>query len=121
MDRRKFLSSTALLVAPVCANAEAVPVVGFLRTTPARPFAHLVKAFREGLADAGFIEGQNVKVEYRWADNYLDRLPALAADLVRRQVAVIVGNSQSVEAARAASASIPMVFVTSDDPVKRRL
>jgi putative ABC transport system substrate-binding protein len=111
--------ATAALAAT--ARPTAVPVVGFLRSTPAAPFAHLVVAFREGLREAGFVEGENVAVEYRWADNDRERLLALAAELVRREVAVIVGNSVAVEAVRAATATIPIVFVSADDPVKSGL
>jgi putative tryptophan/tyrosine transport system substrate-binding protein len=68
-----------------------MPVVGFLRSTPASGFAYIVDPFRQGLNDAGFVEGKNVAIEYRWADNQQDRLPGLAADLLRRQVAAIVG------------------------------
>ena len=68
-----------------------MPVVGFLRSTPATGFAYIVDAFRQGLNDAGFVEGKNVAIEYRWADNQQDRLPGLAADLLRRQVTAIVG------------------------------
>jgi putative ABC transport system substrate-binding protein len=94
------------------------PVVGFLRSTPSEPFAQLVAAFREGLKEAGFVEGRNVAVEYRWADNRLDRLPDLAADLVRRQVAAIVGNRHAVQAAMAATTTVPIVFVLADDPME---
>lgn len=98
-----------------------MPTIGFLRSTPAAPFARIVSAFREGLAETGFVEGRNVAIEYRWADNHLDRLPELADELVRRHVAVIIGNSLAAEAARAATTSIPIVFITSDDPVVRGL
>ena len=98
-----------------------MPTIGFLRTTPSGPFADLVAAFRQGLNETGFVEGQNVAVEYRWADNHLDLLPGLAADLVRRHVAVIVGNSLAAEAAKAVTTTIPIVFVTADDPVTRGL
>ena len=84
---------------PAKAQQPTIPVVGFFRSTSSAPFAHIVAAFRRGLADGGLVEGQSVLVEYRWAENQLDRLPELAADLVRRQVAVIVGNSVAVEAA----------------------
>jgi putative ABC transport system substrate-binding protein len=104
---------------PMAARAQqaAMPVVGFFRSTPSAPFMHLVAAFQQGLRDEGFIEGQNVSIEYRSADNQLDRLPGLAADLVRRQVAVIVGNTQAAKAAKAATQSIPIIFVTGEDPV----
>ena len=95
-----------------------MPVVGLLRSTPAAPFAHLVAALRQGLGDEGFVEGRNVAIEQRHADNQLDRLPGLAADLVRRQVSVIVSNLGAVDAARAATTTIPIVFVTGADPVK---
>jgi putative ABC transport system substrate-binding protein len=98
-----------------------MPVVGFLRSTPAEPFANLVVAFRQGLNETGFVEGQNVVIDQRWADNRLDRLADLAADLVRRQVAVIVCNAPAVEPARDAATTIPIVFVIGDDPVAHGL
>jgi putative ABC transport system substrate-binding protein len=108
---------------PLGARAQqpAPPVVGFLRSTPSASFTHLVDAFRQGLKEAGFVEGQNVTIEQRWADNHLDRLPGLVADLVRRQVEVIVGNEPAVQAARAATTTIPIVFVIGGDPVARGL
>ncbi len=111
MRRRQFvglLSGAAVWPLSARAQQPAMPVVGLLRTTPAAPFAELVAALREGLSDEGFVEGRNVVIEQRWADNQLDRLPALAADLVDRQVAVIVGNGIAVEAARAATSTIPL-------------
>src|SRR5216684_1689139 len=103
----------------VRAQQQAMPVIGFLRSTPAAGFEYLVNAFRQGLNDAGFVEGKNVAIEYRWADNQEDRLPGLAADLVRRQVAAIVGASSSAaQAAKAATATTPIVFVSGADPVR---
>jgi putative ABC transport system substrate-binding protein len=103
------------------AQQPTLPIVGFFRSTPSGPFTNLVAAFRNGLHEAGFTEGQNVTVEYRWADNRLDRLPGLAADLVRREVAAIVGNGLAVRAAKAATTTIPIVFVLADDPVESGL
>ena len=108
---------------PLAARAQqaAMPVVGFLRSTPAAPFQNLLVALRQGLGDEGFVEGRNVTIEQRWADNQLDRLPGLAADLVGRHAAVIIGNVVAVEAARDATTTIPIVFVTGEDPVKSGL
>jgi ABC-type uncharacterized transport system substrate-binding protein len=96
-----------------------MPVVGFLRSTPATGFAYIVDPFRQGLNDAGFVEGKNVAIEYRWADNQQDRLPGLAADLIRRQVAAIVGAGvPAAQASKAATATTPIVFVIGADPVR---
>ena len=95
-----------------------MPVVGFLRSSPAAPFVHIVKAFLDGLGETGYVEGRNVKIEQRWANNHADRLPALAAELVRARASVIVGNSLAIDAARNAGATIPLVFIIGDDPVK---
>jgi putative tryptophan/tyrosine transport system substrate-binding protein len=122
MKRRKFITllGGAVVAWPLAARAQqpATPVVGLLRSTPAAPFAHIVAALRQGLADEGFVEGRNVAIEQRHADNQLERLPGLAADLVRQQVSVIVGNVVAVDAVRAVTATIPIVFVTGEDPVK---
>jgi putative ABC transport system substrate-binding protein len=125
MRRREFIALLGGAVAGRSLAARAqqppIPVVGFLRSTPSKPFAHLVTAFREGLKEAGFVEGQNVAIEYRWADNHLDRLPGLATDLVQHRVAALIGNGLAVRAAKAATATIPIVFVLADDPVKSGL
>src|SRR5258705_6880394 len=96
---------------PLAARAQqqSMPVIGFLRSTPAAGFEFLVNAFRQGLNDAGFVEVKNVALEYRWADNQQDRLPGLAADLVRRQVAALVGaGSPAAPAGEAATPATPV-------------
>jgi len=122
MKRREFvtlLGGTAALW-PIASRAQqpAMPVLGFLRSTPAGPFPHIVAAFRQGLKEAGFNEGQNVAIEFRYADNQIDRLPALADELVRRPVNVIVANVLGALAAKNATTAVPIVFVTGSDPVK---
>lgn len=125
MDRRTFIGCIAggLFGTPLSAHAQqpAMPTVGFLRSTPSEPFAHLVVAFRQGLNEAGFVEGNNVSIEQRWADNHLDRLTGLAAELVRRQVVVIVGNGVGAAAAKTVTSTIPIVFVSGEDPIKSGL
>jgi putative ABC transport system substrate-binding protein len=124
MNRRKFIELARSLVAlPIAARAQqsTLPTVGFLRSTSPARFAHIVAAFRQGLRETGFVEGQNVAIEFRWADNQLARLPSLAEELIRRPVNVIVGNSVAAEAAKTLTTTIPIVFVTSDDPVARGL
>jgi putative tryptophan/tyrosine transport system substrate-binding protein len=94
--------------------------LGFLSSVSSDGFTERLRAFREGLKGSGYVEGENVLIEYRWAENQIDRLPALAAELVRRQVNVIVATGGNVPAlaAKAATAHVPIVFTVSDDPVK---
>jgi putative ABC transport system substrate-binding protein len=125
MRRREFILALGSAAAawPLVARAQqaAMPVVGFLRSTTAAGSSHLVTAFGQGLNEAGFVEGKNVAIEYRWADDHHDRLPALAADLVRRPVAVIVANAVSTQAAKTATSTIPIVAITGVDPVRTGL
>ena len=104
----------------IWAQQPEMPVIGFLSGASADSFAHLVAAFHEGLKETGFVEGENVAIEYRWADGRYDRLPAFAADLVNRRVAVIVasGGDRPTLAAKAATSTIPIVFTGSDNAVK---
>src|SRR5215470_12752529 len=124
IERRKFLATLlggAAASWPLAAGAQqpAMPLVGFLRGTPANASIDLVAALRRGLAEAGYTEGQNIAIDYRWAENRNERLAALAADLVRRQCALIVaGGDAAARAAKTATATIPIVFATGDDPVK---
>jgi putative ABC transport system substrate-binding protein len=105
---------------PLAARAQqpGVPVVGFLRSTSLADVTHFVTAFRQGLKEAGFVEGQNVAIEFRSAEGRHDRLPALLAELIGRQVAVIVANTPSALAAKAATTTVPIVFGTGSDPVR---
>jgi putative ABC transport system substrate-binding protein len=130
MRRREFIAGLASAAAwPVAARAQqiAIPVIGFLNAGSADSRAHLIKSFRQGLSDAGYTEGQNVTVEYRWGDDRIDRLPALAADLVRRKVSAIVtpgtttASGSALSVAKAATSTIPIIFGIPDDPVKNSL
>jgi putative ABC transport system substrate-binding protein len=122
MRRREFITLLGGTAAawPFAARAQqpTMPVVGFLRSATLADVPHWVAAFRQGLKEAGFVEGQNVAIEFRSADNQLDRLPALVADLVRQPVAVIVGNTDAALAAKAATTTVPIVFASGSDPVR---
>jgi putative tryptophan/tyrosine transport system substrate-binding protein len=125
MRRRQAMGliGGALLCARAAAAQQperALPVVGFLRNTAAEDSTHLVQAFRDGLSEAGYVEGRNVRIAYRWTGGRAERLPALAAELAALKVNVIVtlGNTQAVRAAKAATASIPIVFMLGTDPVE---
>jgi putative ABC transport system substrate-binding protein len=122
MRRREFVVLVGGLATawPLAARAQqsTVPVVGFLNSASADGYASMAVAFRRGLKEAGYVEGQNVTIEYRWADNHYERLPAFAADLVNRRVNVIFANSPSISAALAATKAIPIIFNSGDDPVR---
>jgi putative ABC transport system substrate-binding protein len=126
MKRRDLLCGSvfvALSAAPTLAQQNPVPVIGFLNGQSPGPWAPLVAAFRKGLGEAGYVEGQNVAIEYRWAEGNYERLPELAAELVGRKVDVIVatGGTQQVPAAKQATSTIPIVFSTGSDPVSTGL
>ena len=124
--RREFLAATlggAAGAWPLAARAQpsAVPVIGWLGSE-SRDSEHVrVIHVRNGLKEAGYVEGQNVAIEYCWGEGHYDRLPVLAADLVRRQVAVIAGDTVSAIAAKRVTSTIPIVFITAEDPVRLRI
>jgi putative tryptophan/tyrosine transport system substrate-binding protein len=122
LGRRKFLATLGGAAAawPLVVRAQqpAMPLIGFLRDTSLAGATHLVAAFGQGLKEAGFIAGQNVAIEYRSAEDQAHRLQTLVADLVRQQVALIVGNTPSALATKAATTTVPIVFVTGLDPVR---
>jgi putative tryptophan/tyrosine transport system substrate-binding protein len=125
IGRREFITllGGAAAAWPLAARAQqpTMPVVGLLRNTPSGPFAHIVLALRRGLNEVGFFDGENVAIEQRWADGQDDRLPALVADLIRQKATVIVANNASALAAKAATSTLPIVFVTGNDPISEGL
>ena len=123
MNRRELITLVVVAVAwPVAAHAQqrTAPVIGFLSSTSAEEYTHVVAAFRQGLKEVGLIEGGNVAIEFRWAGGQYNRLAPLADDLVRREVAVIaaIGGNNPALAAKAATSTIPIVSVFGSDPIK---
>jgi putative tryptophan/tyrosine transport system substrate-binding protein len=124
MRRREFISLLGSVAAgwPLGAHAQqaVLPVVGFLNSASPRPWENYVAGFRAGLKEAGFVDGQNVTIDFRWAEGHYDKLPGMAADLVRRKVAVLVatGGTPSVVAAKGATSTIPIVFTSGNDPIR---
>jgi len=121
VKRREFITllGGAAVAWPLVARAQGltIPVIGFLRSTSLAVSTPMVTGFRQGLTAAGFTEGQNVAIEYRYADSQLERLPGLVAELIRLPVAVIVANNIAALAAKAATTTVPIVFATGSDPV----
>jgi putative ABC transport system substrate-binding protein len=122
MMRRTFIAVFGGAMAwPLLAHAQQqppLPIVGFLNSASADGYGAMAAAFREGLRETGYVDGHNVIVDYRWAEDRYDRLPVLATDLVSRRVAVIFANSPSIAPAKAATTTIPIVFMSGDDPVR---
>src|SRR5712671_5239016 len=122
MKRREFITllSGAAAACPFPARAQqpALPMVGWLNSGASAGREHLLTAFRRGMSESGYVDGQNVAIEYRWAEGQYDRLPDMAADLVRRQVSVIVANTPANLVAKKTTDTIPIVFTTASDPVQ---
>src|SRR4051812_38452497 len=121
MQRRDFLQlpmGLALLALQRAHAQQAVPVVGFLNSASPAGYAAMASAFRHGLKEAGYVEGNNIVIDYRWAENRYEKLPALAAGLVERHVTVIFANSPAIKAAKAATSTIPITFISGEDPVR---
>jgi len=127
MDRRRFIGDVAgaVVAGPISAIAQksSTPVIGFINTVSPDGFAYLADAFRRGLNEAGYVVGQNVAIEYRWAEGNIQRLPEMAAELARRPISLIAvgGGSAARAAVKAVTATIPVVFMSGGDPVKEGL
>ena len=124
MKRREFVILIGGAAAwPLCARAQQanLPIIGFINGASPKPYAQNVSAFLDGLKQAGYVDGQNVRVEYHWAEGQYDRLAEMAADIVRHPVSVIVANTPAAPKVKAATATIPIVFLTGDDPVANGL